>query len=500
MTLPDLPRIVYDRSGNRIDPSLPVWPVHDPSALTSIEWAVCTHLHGSVLKAFKLYICDRFERVSPMEALNAFGEIRAVTSLVRCNLHSLSDLDLTFFETCRAALRKGGGEYRLHRVRAWFTWMADMGFPGSDESVVHEVAKWRIPGNQKGVAVLTRDTSHGPLGGDDYALLLRALREDSTKSIEVAAVMLCVELGLNPKSIVLLEERDLHRFSSVGSNDETFQLDVPRIKKRQSSRDTRRRSISVRLGRVLSNVISENDARLGRSDGRRLIFCALSPEPPAPSAGVTRAYPIRSMQVTELVRSFAISRGLRSHGSGKLLHLTPRRLRYTFATRMAEQGVPAAILADLLDHTDLQNVMVYVNSRAEAVDRLDGALERDAGPVFRRFMGTVVNRHEGSPSNEVMGERRMRPSLGGIGRCGRSTFCNLYPPYSCYLCGHFQACRDGPHRELLNDMVEYREFLATVSDQAANRIPYQLDEVIQAVREVVERQAPNNDVAGSAEA
>src|SRR5690242_17076022 len=98
---------------------------------------------------------------------------------------------------------------------------------------------------------------------------------------------------------------------------------------------------------------------------------------------------------------------------------------------MARQGAPPAVLAELLDHTDLQHVMVYVNSGPEAVGRLDQALDHQLRPVVSRFLGRLVDsernadRHE--PSARVYGTVPTLVNLGGIGTCGSRTWCNLYP-------------------------------------------------------------------------
>jgi hypothetical protein len=159
---------------------------------------------------------------------------------------------------------------------------------------------------------------------------------------------------------------------------------------------------------------------------------------------------------------------------------------------MAEQGVPAALLADLLDHTDLQNVMVYVNLRSEAVERLDKALDRDAGPIIRRFAGRLVESESmatpSGASSRVYGQTRVLASLGGIGTCGRGALCNLYPPYSCYLCPHFQPWKNAPHERMLEDLLEFRQALISQACGRSDRIPHQLDDVIEAIREVVKLQ------------
>lgn len=59
------------------------------------------------------------------------------------------------------------------------------------------------------------------------------------------------------------------------------------------------------------------------------------------------------------VLNYPVNTGIISPRTGKVLQLYPYRLRYTFATRHANQGAPAAALADMLDHKGLESVRVY---------------------------------------------------------------------------------------------------------------------------------------------
>ena len=51
---------------------------------------------------------------------------------------------------------------------------------------------------------------------------------------------------------------------------------------------------------------------------------------------------------------------------------TPYALRYTFATRLARNGTPPKVIADLLGHSDLKTVMCYMNKTFE--DHLSAVL------------------------------------------------------------------------------------------------------------------------------
>jgi integrase len=490
--LPPIPKYVYDRLGMKVDVSLPSWPINDPSRTGSLDWRKITNITGDALHALKLYMCDRLAKQAPLEVHNTFREIREVTVLDLAVIQSLTDMTQELFTHYRNRLRDQSNEYRLHRVRAWYLWMATMEFPGVDHSLVVELSKWRIPGNPRGDAVMSRDPLKGPLSSDEYLALLKTVQEDGEHSQALAAVLLGLELGLNSKHMLLLEERDLHRFTDFSDGSVKYQLDVPRIKKRQSRREVRRRGISLKLGDLLNGLVADNLQRCGGPDAHRPILCRTQEGMYQVGAGKLYPFHLTTECVGRLVREYAIRKAICSSRTGKTIRLSPRRLRYTYATRMAEQGVPSALLADLLDHSNLQHVMVYVKARSAAVERLDKALERDAGPIFRRFAGRLVESEKtatpSDPAARVYGQARVLASLGGIGTCGRGTLCNLYPPYSCYLCAHFQPWKSAPHEKMLEDVLAYRDALVAKATGPSDRMPHQLDDVIAAIREVVERQ------------
>ena len=62
------------------------------------------------------------------------------------------------------------------------------------------------------------------------------------------------------------------------------------------------------------------------------------------------------------MRRFSKAAGLISPRTGKPLMITPRRFRFSIATHMAEEGASLFHIAEVLDHSDTQNVRVYVET------------------------------------------------------------------------------------------------------------------------------------------
>ncbi|HFF2380950.1 TPA: site-specific integrase [Pseudomonas aeruginosa] len=175
-----------------------------------------------------------------------------------------------------------------------------------------------------------------------------------------------------------------------------------------------------------------------------------------------------------------------SERTGQPLHVTAVRFRRTIATRAAIEGHGELIIAELLDHTDTQNVGVYIEARPEILERIDRALALQLAPMAQAFAGMIIPdeshaRRAGDPSSRVC-DPRFDPSMKPMGNCGKHGFCGFSAPIACYTCVNFQPWVDGPHENVLEFLLGERNRLASQTDM---RIASVNDRTILAVAEVV---------------
>ena len=333
-------------------------------------------------------------------------------------------------------------------------------------------------GNAKGHHVRFRDTVKGPFSPDELLLISNAINEGRGTDEDRAIVMLHLELGHNPNASARLRNKDLIRYETEAGI--SYHLGIPRVKKRTALRETKQRPISRKLGQLLENL------RTGAADDALLHWLSAT----NPEGAINRA-----------MRRFVRAANLTSPRTQRPMMINPRRFRFSIATHMAEEGASAFHIAEVLDHTDTQNVRVYVETVSSIADPVAKATDAALGPLVNRFRGKIIDSirapvFEGLPNQVIPAVAPdlaiFHPNVGGIGICGRDVrkdgLCRLLPPLSCYLCPSFAALRDGPHEEMLHSIERFIRHNEGASDQ---RVLMQLEDVRIAIHQVTVQLSAN---------
>ena len=469
----DNPGIFYDRFGHSVDTRCDVWELTDPSLTEFINWGRI-QVDCSLVSSFKTYVSHCIEVKSPRTARNIFNYILELS--IKCMHCWCYPLQLKNMQEMLTYFRSDNNEHKFHWIRKWYVWCADVEIPGFYQEIADELLTFKLEGNEKGRAVLIDDEEEGPLDNVEYDLLRSVIKKKVGSLLERVCIMLCMELGANPKNYVLIEERDFIK-NQVDSCQAYYSLSVPRIKKRTANRSVRLRKISKYLGEAIEELISGNVSNLDRCFEEKSPILWRKYRRSFSSQSLKRfEHHLTTSEFSLIVTRYAKTANIVSPRTGDLLHLSPRRLRYTFATRLVEQGASPSVVADALDHTDLQHVGVYFKARGQIVGDLDKAL--DSNPhyqdIINKFRGVVVEREQTADLPTIPGETPTYRTLGGIGGCGAKTICRLYPPLSCYLCPSFQAWKDGPHQEVLNELKLHARQMAETSGSLLLEFPIKL--------------------------
>lgn len=488
--LPQLPPKVTSLDGQVVNLQGEIWKIRvsaDGGGLLSIRWPKLTAISSRnnqtilaqrTIQLVRLYLADRLTQRKSSTVWNDFGTF--VTFFQWLSQNDPAKLPFGWDDydevTARAFLRwcettADKGNY-FSRIRVFYEWGTARQYPEFDRSVLQVLKTIRIQGNAKGHHVRFRHPTKGPFSEAEKQLLVRAVQKSDGTNEDRALVMLHLELGANPHALVRLTNRD---FICLNTQHGAFyQLDMPRVKKRTVQRETKRRPISRQLGDLILKL------QVGEPDEPLLHWLSTD----APLTTIRTA-----------MRRFARQSNLISPRTGKRLQLLPRRFRYTLATHLAAEGASKFHIAEVLDHTDLQNVEVYVETTPAIIKQVATATDAAMTPLVNRFLGKVVDEPDeaqtGKPEVAIIPAAASHIPLpmlsaGGVGVCGRNIrqdgLCRLFPPLSCYLCPSFAAWRSDIHQTMLTDLKAFTE---AHQGQVDARILTQLDDIQAAISEVI---------------
>jgi integrase len=489
---PEIPEAVHDRFGNIVDVRGRDIRLHDPvrNCVLKLERIP----DGELRYAMRYRIAYAVGVYAPTSIAGEFETIKKLLELGG-SPRGFDHMTIDWWRKLRATLRTNATEWSLHALRLWYLWLEREGFPGIHEDIANEIEDWRIPGMVKGEAVRVRDPERGPLTWSQFAHLITRLTNEAAKDVttDLALVKLCVNLGLNSRQLALLEERDLSYVTDPETGEKDYFLDVPRIKKRLAARETKRRHIERETGEIIETLIGKNRMVRGEIEweqsGKMPIFCRQRPKDYAPSSPLRQRFEwhLSTKHIQTLVCGFSESIELRAGASSERFWLSPRRLRYTFATMLAATGAPPRAIAEALDHTDLQHVGVYVQATGKLADRLNNAIGAHLEPWVKRF---IEGPEDSIPTGRANTIYHPDPTRAlGIGYCGSSSRCGLYLPDSCYGCDFFQPWKEADHQSVLERLLMRKSELLEKRANESDRIPHQLDAAIEGVQLVIAAQA-----------
>ena len=498
---------VIDRNGMPVSTNGERWRLNNVARAELLNWDLID-IAPDIKDTAKAWVVHLIESRAPLTAVRCFCEFKHFVAVVQ-PLRSSHAITYPVLEAALTKMRLLGTAWKFSVVRRWYRWCVDRAVPGFHEKVAVQLDQIRLPFLKAGVSVMTRDPKRGPLDEQEHWLLRQAVRAGDGDLIERVCVMLVLETGARPAQLILLEEQGF-QVDRAPSGECFYSLDIPRLKQRTvNGHEKKRRRITPDLGLLIQQLVANNHQQYGvRGPGMPLLCTTknlnlrIVPQPLKAQYELSLSAESFSYHVAH----YTMAAGIISPRTGKLLHVSPLRLRHTFGTRHSEQGTPTKLLAELLDHSYQVSSLYYVKSTSNMVSHLNRALgdNHQFTAVIHRFLGRVELRTgaEG-PENIIPGATPTLKNLGGIGVCGARYLCQLYPPLSCYICPRFVAWADGPHRQMLKELETHTQTLRERSGNPSDRIPHQLEEVMEAIQAVlvqIENCPRGTDASKSADA
>lgn len=357
---------------------------------------------------------------------------------------------------------------------AWY----DYGYSGVTEDIVQLLKGWRLKGNAVGEAVANGSPDDGPYTDLELAAILdsatMAVADHKLRFTDFAYLLSLAMLARRAMQIAALKGKDLLRTSENGVVE--HRINIPRVKQRGKGFRESFRSLAIieDLYLVLKHQHRKSiDALAAAIDAP--INDDIAKEVPIflnPTAlrGITsldqveallfgnapdRLHATTHMLASSLKRC-EMTITARSERTGKLIQLAARRFRYTRGTNLRREGFGPFVIAELLDHTDIQNVGVYTENTPREAVIIDEHVGARLAPFAQACLGTLVNSERDAVRGDDPNSRVPNGNQETVGTCGNYGFC-ASGYRACYTCFHFQPWVNGPHDEVLAELYAEKE-------------------------------------------
>jgi len=199
----------------------------------------------------KLFLADKVSRKKARTIENDFRMFRRFQDWLGSVRRSAFDWsDLT--EGLAPAFLAHGVEHTadkgndFSRLRTFYRWGVARQHLDFDPGLFRILQSITAVGNSKGHSVRFRDSVKGPFSPDELLLISTAVSQGQGADQDRAIVMLHLELGHNPNASARLRNKDFVRYETKSAV--AYQVEVLRVKKRTSRRETKSRPISAALG------------------------------------------------------------------------------------------------------------------------------------------------------------------------------------------------------------------------------------------------------------
>lgn len=468
----ELPPRGRSRAGIEFNPRADEWVLPALQATHKLRFSRIPGAHADLIASLKATLFWFVQHRSSGHSANLFATFLHFFSTVsRLDggglLESITDITLMNY---RAALRSN--EKNLSALSGAIKKWHSLGYAGVDESAIRYLAATRIRGNPKGVAVATMDPRTGPLTDLELESLVDALTAafaaGGVALYDYCATFLFVLIAPRPIQVAALKIRDLVA-STARDGSTSYILRVPRAKTRVAAArvEMKERPLPPQVGELLQQHVEETTRSF-----RELLPDPLD-APMFPGAEALRVaapgflFHQSSLTLAVRVRKTLASIAPRSERLDGPMPLTPVRFRRTLGTRLRAEGHELKVIAEVLDHVDLQNVTVYSGLTPQIYERISKKTAFALAPMVRAFQGTLTSSLD--PDDRRITDPRLDASMRQpVGCCGTSRTCGFAAPVACYTCRSFRPWVDGPHEAILARLLaEHRRIRDTCDETIA---------------------------------
>lgn len=483
--------------GIEFDTRLDVWRIQTAAGATSFNFTNITGVNTQLMHGIKNALAAMLLAIAPERAQKALSAIRVfLRFLVNTDPERIIDqIEVRDIYAFRESLPKQR-EYQLRRLKDQLLLWSDSGCYGLSDDLRKLLPTLKTETHIVGAAVRTMDPNTGPLTDLEYegviAFIRQAYASGKMAHGDYTLLVLAIILAARPMQLAVMKIKD---FSVTERADGTriYILQVSRIKQGQGIRHRaifRQRELAPGVGELVNrqcDAVRMWVANQGIKPREAPIFPSKSGmHQRLATAALGLEQHMSGKNMAEKLKRLLDTVPVLSHRTGDKLKLFQTRLRRTFGTRAAAEGLSAEVIADLMDHSWVSTSLIYIETRPGMIERIDKALALQIAPLAQAFTGTLSQKPDTITGKVV--HLATSDALESIGGCGKFSYCGLAAPLACYTCSFFNPWADAPHEELLEKLIVERDVLAKDTDL---RIASVNDRTILAIAEVVSKCAGN---------
>ncbi|GAW86136.1 conserved hypothetical protein [Bathymodiolus platifrons methanotrophic gill symbiont] len=446
-------------------------------------------LEDNTHSGFRKSLARYAEESSAKHTLNMYHRFQRMVRDTEC-----SSIDEFVIRNWRAML-DDEHEWYLGALRGFLISWHDYGYSGIDSQVVRVLEGMRLSGNLKGVAIANRCPYTGALTQNEQITiaseLIRLFAEDL---ISLACYSYLVTLQATARRAVQLRQlkaKDLIKEKCSETQAVNFYLNIPRAKQRGIGfREAfKRLAVTEDLYLTLLNLVENEHKKLSeiwegklsqnQKDLTPLFIDWVSVKKMfKDNDDIILLDQILSSDILHLstnqfrdgfMRQVNLLNEAISERTGDIIQLSARRFRRTRGTNLGRKGVSAFIIAEALDQSDTQNVIVYTENTADTVTYIDKAIGTQLAPFAKAFKGEIILDVADGERGDDPSARIPNKDNEVVGACGTNVFC-IKGYEACYVCEKFRPLLDGPHEKFLNSLYVEKDarLKATKSEQYAS--------------------------------
>lgn len=459
------------RGGTPFAPSADKWRFregpNDKSFNFNLIPSNLTHLTLSIKRTLIWYLEHRCLTTTINMFSNTLWIGRTLDELGYSNIHEITKNHLL---AVLATNKKS--EHKLSALRPFLLKWHDINAPGITLDAADLLNNKILKQNPVGVAVATLDPIQGPMTDFEFEdLQIELVRAASTGMLSESKLLICyimIALGVRPIQIASLKCKD---FIPAISNGDDHVLNMPRAKQQRTldRAEFKPRKLSRKIGDKIQIYINRMSVQYAEefSDIGELPLFPQERRYQFPDSPGFELHSTSSAIALKAARTLK-SLDLHSERLNGKTPVCPIRLRRTFATRAAEEGWPALVIAELLDHTDTRHVEVYAGLTTRVRANFSKKIAMDMAPIAHAFSGKIIARESeasrpGTSSRIV--DLRIDRNGTPLASCGNQSHCSFARPFACYAgCYDFEPWLDAPHEAALDYMLARREHLLATAD------------------------------------